>query len=436
MKRFMPQQLSSLSSQWYYIVKDVITVKKYLIHQKKKIASLHLKNIIHSIAAANALWADPKYPLRKRIITKLQLSTGFSYGVLNEGMNTFFGMWNNNILEKLFEYEIGEFKTGFYKNTLPFMIHYFAGNIPTSPIMSIMCSLLAGVPFVGKTTTSIHSFVVAYIQTLQKIDPSLANNCIIDYWTGNNTDQLQLLQKYFPHWIVYGSETTTDTIKNIIPKKQLRAVYGEKFSVVYLPDLDISKKECEKLFYDIALYDQMGCLSPQVIFFPKRFIDDFPFFKERLVKAKDSISGTLQPRDLSSSEKITESNLIHQLQFRQAQNYIYEFHDDVFVVHPTLLYWRPGFRNIIVSPVTHFNHFIAIMKPYKKYLSTIASTKKFSSLQENKLYKAGFSRICEVGEMHKPDHMWNHDGVGNIKPYLTHPPTPSLKKRGGASSAY
>ena len=146
--------------------------------------------------------------------------------------------------------------------------HILPGNIPSISVISLVCALLVKSSSIAKISakSSSVSFPTLFVEGLQSVDETLAQSITLTSWEHGKT---QLMTDAFHRAelvILYGSDQTIETLRPHIPREARVIVHGPKVSLGIVAREEISRQVAQDAAWDIALYDQHGCLSPHLYY--------------------------------------------------------------------------------------------------------------------------------------------------------------------------
>jgi hypothetical protein len=185
------------------------------------------------------------------------------------------------------------------------------------------------------------------------------------------------------------------------------------------------------LALDIALADQLTCLSPQVIYIEEGGDVNAVRFAELLAVELGSLQKCLPRRRLSMDARLTFNRFRSRYQFRQFQSEAEATGTQVLglekgaewlvVLDPELaLLPGPGYRSNRVSPVDKMQTAKYLIRSERPLVSTVGLSVKGERhlLVADALGASGVRRICEIGAMPKPPLTWHHHGNFHLLPLL------------------
>jgi hypothetical protein len=279
------------------------------------------------------------------------------------------------------------------------ILHVVSGNTPHAGIQSLIRGILVGaknqVKLPRQGLPEFDQFVSLLPAELQPETSSALNS--------NWMAEAEAI-------VVFGSDETVEFFaKHVLPPQRLVA-YGHKISLgLVLGSFDESL--IERAARDVLVFDQLGCLSPQLYYvagdssnFAKRLAERFNdlFRSDRAVTEWTSeIAGSLRScREEWKFRAATEPGI---LVWESPENL------DWLVIHdpnPNLVA-NPLYRTIFVKPMPA--QLQTVLSPIRRQISTIGID-PVNSVFANLATQLGAQRVCPIGRMQKPAVTWHHDG--------------------------
>jgi len=397
------------------------------------------KKSVHEIAdildKASECWLDNRYPKKIFATEAISLFTGFSPEMVNESIRVEHLSSRKPDLLKALRSEIGnenyldkfcfsEDLRGDSKAFGPALIAaIFSSNIPGLPHLSIMRSLLVKSPIVGKLSQEEPIFPPLYAETIREIDPVLGDCLAILSWRGGDETIEKLLFEQCGVVIVYGSEETCRSVSQRIPLGSKLISHSHKLGFGMVGREALNKKNLKNLArriaYDVTMFDQFACISPQIYFLeqggevsPRDFVahlgEEMTYWQKRIPPARLSVdvSGTLRHlRNTYELKELSGEDITMCASQDLSWSVVYEPLSE-FVSSPL-------HRFIRIVPMRNLKEISHFARPIKQYLQNISLEVAMERREEmyNLLSSMGVSRIAPPGKMATPSMMWHHDGL-------------------------
>jgi hypothetical protein len=217
--------------------------------------------------------------------------------------------------------------------------------------------------------------------------------------------------------IVYGSDETIAALRSRIPAGKIFIGHGHRASLGVVWD-DPEFASCAGAARDASLFDQQGCLSPQVFYVRENGPGFAREYAEHLASAMDQFNRTHPRGPLTVGEKAAIANLRAAYRFRAAGDLRVALWEGGGNLDWTVIYeedaWftaSPLNRVIFVKPLPEdlpgamgpaVDHVGAVgLWPCNKELAD-----RFATLRP--------SRFCPIGRMQDPPWTWHNGGLARL----------------------
>jgi len=262
-----------------------------------------------------------------------------------------------------------------------------------------------------------------FAHSLYVLQPKLAASIEIAEWKGGSELVEAPLFKEADCVIATGSNDTLDTIfKRLSPRSRFLR-YGHKLSFSYIARESLAKIAVQKVvgaaIDDIVAWNQLGCLSPHVIYVETGGTLAPESFAELLVKELESRE-TTEPRgtvDTNTGAAIAARRMFYQVRASAdektrvwsspdstAWTVVFE-HDPEFQISCLN-------RFVFVKAVADIAALLAAVARLEGQVSTVGLSSPVHRASEiaTALARWGVTRICPLGKMQDPPLTWRHDG--------------------------
>ncbi len=261
------------------------------------------------VAAAARRFLDPEDRWRRRALETLPSLTGFSPAMIEETLPRVFAP-----LADAVALQNAASAAGPVVGVLGIIA---AGNIPGIALLKTALALTAGAACVVKTAAGEPLLTVLFADALAAVDPSLASALAVSWWEGGSGGAEEALVRAVDSLVAYGSDAS---IAALAARRTGPFVgFGHKLSVglVRLDRQDDVRPLAAAAAVDIALYDQLGCLSPQALYVvgaePARRRE----FVDRLAEALDEAEARWPRGELGEAEAVAIRRLRDEYEWRE-----------------------------------------------------------------------------------------------------------------------
>ena len=288
------------------------------------------------------------------------------------------------------------------------ILHIVSGNTPHAALQSLVGGLLLGSANLLKLPRGgiieVDEFISALPEALRA--------------TTETTEELP------SDWlaranavIVYGSDDTIAHFRSLVSPSQTFVGHGHKASLGIIWE-DPAFASCGGAARDASLFDQQGCLSPQVFYVRETRPGFVREYAEHLASAMEQFNRTHPRGPLTTEEKAAISNLRAAYRFRAAGDLRVSLWEGGANLDWTVVYeedaWFPASplnRVIFVKPLPEnpaeaIGPAVAYIGAVGLFPCTEELADRFASLCP--------SRFCPVGRMQDPPWTWHNGGLPRL----------------------
>ncbi len=383
-------------------------------------------------------WRDPNYAFRQLALEHGPQATGFSHATLATGLDAFFRQLTPENFHALLEQDLGhrERLDHMVSNapeqaagraalaTAPeLLVHFAPGNLPNPALLSIAFGLLARSAQFVKCSSRGAFLPRLFAHSLYEVEPKLGACLEIASWRGGHAHLEKELFAAADCVTATGTDETLSQIRQRLSSKTRFLGYGNRVSFAFIASQELSdvraRKFADLAAADVAAWNQLGCLSPHVIYVqdggavaPELFAS---LLAEALARREE-----LEPRGdlpvetagaIASRRSLYEIRAAHSPETRHwasqgstAWTVVFEA-DARFQVSCLN-------RFIYVKPARDLNEALQHADPVRGKVSTVALGAPAPQAEElaTILGRWGVSRVCSLGQMQNPPLTWRHDG--------------------------
>ena len=392
--------------------------------------------ILDCVDQAVQRWLDPDSQERQEAEARLPETTGLSAAMIRHVLPLIFQEYRTDKLEALCVDELGclEVLDRFVPSVPgqkracgpPLITHVLAGNVPGAGLDSVIFSLLVKSATLVKTSSAEPLLPILFARSIQDIDPNLGACLSVVSWPGGNAELEALAYGRADIVVASGSDASLTAIR-----KRTRGQfvgYGHKvsFSLVTKEGLADAEETAHKTAYDVALYDQQGCLSPQLVYVeeggavtPKEFA---ALLATGLAHWQIELPrGPVPPEVSTAIRRVRDEAEWQALAGKDVTLLASPQGTDWTVVYdadPTFVQ-SPLYRTIRVKPLRNITQLDGILDAWRPYLEAVgvAADSEWMATIADTLGALGVSRVCPIGTMQRPPLSWRHGGrlrVGDL----------------------
>ncbi|HET6303847.1 MAG TPA: acyl-CoA reductase [Myxococcota bacterium] len=377
-------------------------------------------------------WRDAASPWRRGLEEELPARAGFSPENVRAGLDLALAPLAGEALHELvarelggvagFEGSAGTLVTGF--ETCAVLL---AGALPTPTLVALVAPLALRSGVFAKT--SLHDPVTAawLARSLADADPELAACLAVASFRGDDADRTGALLAADCVAASGSDETIARLRARILPPRRFVA-RGHRVSAAALGRDALRGQllaaSAEGLALDVALWDQLGCLSPVSVF----AVGGRPAgdrVAEALAEALERAERRLPRGRLAPEAAAAVARESEEAEFRAAAG------RDVRVLAGANASWTvvreedarlrpaPLHRFVRVVPVEGEADLVEALGPLGPHLAAVALAGFGGERGDvaRRLAELGASRLCAPGRMQAPPLAWHQDGQGVLLPF-------------------
>ncbi len=384
----------------------------------------------------------------KRELQQGAPATAFSRATLEKGLDNFFRQLTTENMEVLLEQELGDainvtgdgclvtgkvvpsrhspHATRHFWSGPELLVHIAAGNIPNPTLMSIVLGLLTRSAQFVKCAHGAAFLPRLFAHSLYDANPKLGACLEIAEWRGGKVDLETALFAEADCVTATGSDETLAAIRARLPAKTRFLGYGHRVSFGFVDSAVLHGSNTRQIIShaadDVVAWNQLGCLSPHVIYIESggKILPDQ--FAELLADELERREQTEPRGDLATEHAavIASRRAFYQVRAAAraegAETLMWHSRDSTAW---TVIYEAdPRFqlsclnRFVYVKGVKDLHEMLQNADGMRDKVSTVgiaAPERKMHELAEQ-LARWGATRVCPLGRMQNPPLTWRHDG--------------------------
>jgi len=389
--------------------------------------------IVALLGQALERFRDPASSPRRELENALPEATGFSKALVLEGLERGFAPWSDSAFRDLIASECGPLASLDARNFRTRLTGFevtavsLAGTIPMPTLLAMILPLALRSAVWVKCSR--HDPVTAPLvaATLGALDPELGK-CVAIFRDGH--DQWPALLRRFevPCVVAYGADPTIASISDALAPHQRFVGYGHRFSLAFLGDEALGPNQAsevlERVALDIALWDQLGCLSPVGIY----VLSSDPRALQRVGEVLATALAAAERRwprgqiTLETAAAIREARGEAEARSLADRRVIlHQSHDTAWTVvceADAVLRSVPLHRFVRIYPLESILRLARSLRSVAPNLAC-AACEGLGEAQPatiRTLLELGVSRICRPGQMQAPPLSWHHDNQPLLSP--------------------
>jgi hypothetical protein len=369
-------------------------------------------------------WLQPDSEWRRRAQQVLPATTGFSAAMIEHGLPLLLEPLRGTAVRALMASELGDHRVvdavhGGRRAVAPGLIaHVLSGNIPGLAAAPIVLSLALKSAVLIKSAAGDRAFPALFAASIRDLDPELAQCLVVTHWRGGDAAAEELAFGAADLVVASGSDTAIAAIAGRVAGRFIGHGHKVSFAVIgreCLGDRAAASDLALRLAYDVALWDQHGCLSPQLGYIESDGTVTPRQFAALLADALAQRARELPPRTLRLDEKAAL------LRFRQATEWCAthtllasnDSTDWTISIEPDAEFLPSCLNRCIrLKVIRSMTDLVAGLAPHRHHLEAAGlavGAERVASITDM-LAATGVHRICPLGTMQTPTLAWRQGG--------------------------
>ena len=397
------------------------------------------ENLIKVLSDVADGWLEAENKFRKLALELGPAQTGFSRETLARGLDNFFKQLTRENFHALLVQEFGDAKrldvltaTAAEQkqnrmaivNAPEFQVHITAGNIPNPTLTSIVFGLLTRSAQFVKCASGAAFLPRLFAHSIYEADPKLGACLEIAEWRGGNLDLENALFAEADCVTATGDDETLAAIRARLPIKVRFLGHGHHVSFGFMAHEVLYGSHAKKIVAaaadDVVAWNQLGCLSPHVIYVqsggeiaPEHFAQ---LLAEELERREQTEPRGELPTEhaaaIASRRGIYEVRTAHSPE--TTQHWCSKDSTAWTVIYEADARFQLSCLNrfIYIKGAADLKTALENADSVRGKVSTvgIAAPEEKTNEIATQLARWGVTRICPLGQMQNPPLTWRHDG--------------------------
>ena len=407
-------------------------------NRERYLAGRSTEQLVRVLSDVAEAWRQPDNTFRKLALEAGPAETGFSRETLRRGLDGFFRQMTRENLQSLLLQELGDVRrldamaaTDMERKSSraamavgpEFLVHIAAGNIPNPTWMSIILGLLARSAQFVKCASDSAFLPRLFAHSLYEADPKLGACLEIAEWRGGSVALEDVLFGEADCVTATGSDETLAAIRSRLPVKTRFLGYGHRVSFGFVAREVLSRSNAPRITAcvadDVVAWNQLGCLSPHVIYVQPGGEVSPDKFAEWLAEELERREQTEPRGELPTSHAavITSRRGIYEVRAAHSPETLM-WHSQESTAWTVVFEADARFqvsclnRFVYVKPVKDLTELLQHAEVVRGKVSTVGIAAPEHQAEElaMQLARWGATRVCPLGQMQNPPLTWRHDG--------------------------
>jgi len=297
-----------------------------------------------------------------------------------------------------------------------------AGNVAGAGLHEMAIGLVAGAGMLVKTASTEPIFFDQFARTLAELDREVASRIAVFNWNRAREDLSAAMAASCDRLIAYGDDATIESIRN----NAAMIGFGSRVSgAVVGPTAMVPERidaVAEALARDVALFEQLGCLSLHHVFVVSHSTDAARNFAARIAKALERLGNSMPPAKIPLRDAAEILGVRERARWRRIAGEPIELFEGprlewTVVFEPESIddnrfMVSPGFRTVHVTGVRDEDQLRESVDSASGRIEAMAvagddaETRRISKM----LRALGVTYVALPGEMQSPPLLWRHGG--------------------------
>lgn len=395
-------------------------------------------SIVSTLAALGEECLQASNPQRRRMLAEGPASTGLSQTTLAAGLDLFFKSLTRDALSDLIRQDLGHERRldeicstpaeqRAAKSALatgPELIaHITPRNLPVSAMQSMVLGLIVKSAQFVRCPAGSSLIPRLFAHVLHTIDPKLGACLELAEWPSERKDLTEMLIAESQCVSASGQDESLAQIRSMVSVGKRFIAHGHRLSFAFIGKEMLNPHNLARVAgraaFDVAAWDQLGCLSPHVVYVEEGGPSTPEMFAEKLAQELDRIELEDPRAPLPTAAAASIATRRSFFEVRQAAGNGTRIWSSQGSTAWTVVYEPdPRFqmsclhRFIYVKGGQSIEQVLHASDSFRDMVSTVGICVSESQAAEvaAKLARWGVTRVCPLGRMQQPPATWRHDG--------------------------
>ena len=378
-----------------------------------------------ALARGFELWRDRDYARRREAIAAIARSAGYSLAMLDNSIDALLKPFTTDALKSIAARVSPGGRLGRPK-TAGFIA---AGNVAGAGMHEIAIALVAGAGVLVKAASAEPIFFAEFARTLAEIDRAAGARIEVFHWSRARADLTAALVANCARVMAYGDDLTSESLHN----RPNVIGFGSRVSAALAApgatDPSRIDRVAELLARDVALFEQLGCLSLHHLFVISHTGDRARELAVRMSAALERMGKSMPPAEIPLRDAAEIRAVRERARWRRIAGEPVELFEGrrlewtvVFEPRPNLFApgaalgdsfkVSPGFRTVHVTRVRDLGEFrdcIAAVSGRIEAMAVAGDESETAAVRAT-VAAIGIPYVCAPGEMQSPPLDWRHGG--------------------------
>ena len=415
----------------------IASVVDALVVSRSSLVRRSAEGIAGLLGAVGFRFMSPGDPIREEALRLLPGTAGVSAEMAETILDGMAADWTPARLAALLGEEFGapgmldEFTEGKGQRSMPvgprLTAQFVSGSVPGVSVNALIRALLVKSPTLVKPGLGDVVLPVLFVRALREADAALADAVAVVYWPGGSVSSEDIVLGRAEMVTAYGGDDTVAALRARVPVSTRFRAYHHRTSIGVVGRGALGpaavSTTTDDLARAVAVFDQRGCVSPQVVFVEEGGEMSPAAFADALAVSFEALEDDLPGGALDAAEASTLQQLRGTAEMMGAAG------SGVECTHGGTASWTVIFdpdaqlasacvgRVVRVRPILSAQDLPAVLEPVAAHLQTVGVAGLGQNLDglAERLGRLGASRVVPFAQVPFPPAWWHHDGGGPLR---------------------
>ncbi|GIW44568.1 MAG: acyl-CoA reductase [Candidatus Binatia bacterium] len=393
-----------------------------------RLRSIPTRELVARVGRVVEAWLQPDSFWMAKAVAKLPAATGFHQRMIAHALPFQLEMVMASELLKFLDREIGPPEVMDHRDRPQrLVVHIISGNIPALAAVPMVLGVVTKQPTIIKPAAGDPLFAHLFWESMHSLDPEIcAALAVIDWRGGVSPAEAVVLDAADVVVAMGGTEAMAALAQRV--GRRLHAL-GPRLSFAFIGRECLSGESeagawARALAYDVSVWDQRGCLSPQIAFVE----DGAPVgpgdFARMLADSLAGLCTELPPRRLALEEQLAVIAFRDEAEWRPGTELLASTGSLNWAIalesSPRFLP-TPLHRCVRIQPIADVRDLLPLLAPHKPLLEAagVAVSPERWARVRGVLFEAGVHWVTPLGSMQRPTLQWRPGGRSRIEGWFS-----------------
>lgn len=397
-----------------------VEVERIKAADRNALAGLHLDELTVFLSKVGALWGDARYQGRIEALRDAERITGYHSSILASDYQRIARACDRSKLYDIVETDLGDPlllddwvpRQSVFLKAVPRgrVLHLMVGNVPLAGLYTIVRGVLTKNQTVAKLPKRDLVSTLAFARTFLDVAPDhpVTKSISVAYWPGGDALEDDFIGSA-DVICAWGKRSSIAAVKPKVPIGVELVEFGPKESIMLI---DVGAEDIREVAaraaYDLSVYDQEACFSPQRLFVR----GEVGPFIDALAEALDQATRRLPTGFIGFDKAAHITRARQEAKFHGCKVRHSEGSDWTIVAVPPdtdMEIAHPLARTIYLYQVEELRE--AVAEVHRETQTVSVSPWAAGRELADELVLAGASRVTEIGLMSRPRPGFAHDAM-------------------------